>query len=369
MSEQFWGSSDAELLLASRSSAMRAEIETTLQGTELVVFQSSGTTGVPRFVCHTRRGLLASAQAVNEHLEISSRDRWFLPLPVHHVGGFAVCARAYHSGSVVYKLSGEWSAPLFIAQCGVAKAAFTSLVPTQIFDLVEAESQCPPSLRAVLVGGGRLDPRVEDRARDLGWPVLKTYGLTEAGSQVATQRPGTDVLVVLPHLEAAVDGGGRLRLRGSSIAESYLTHEESDGWRFQPCTDADGWLQTDDFVELDDRKLRFLGRGSSTVKILGELVNVESLETAFLRAANDRRLALIDVPDPRSENALVLACETGVCRVSLGAAVDAFNSTVAGFERIARVVELEDGIPRGDLGKVRRGELRKRVVEAEKYGF
>ena len=37
-----------------------------------------------------------------------------------------------------------------------------------------------------MTGGGALDPSLYKQARDLGWPLLPSYGLTECGSQVAT---------------------------------------------------------------------------------------------------------------------------------------------------------------------------------------
>ena len=157
-----------------------------------------------------------------------------------------------------------------------------------------------------------------------------------------------------------------MKLRGASIAQGYLWANTTGGWRFESCVDADGWFQSDDVVELDGRRLRFVGRASSRVKVLGELVDVEALESAFLRFLGaSREVALVDVPDARSENAIVLACAADAGGDQMESLIQAYNASVAGFERIARRVVI-GSIPRGGLGKIRRRELRRRVIEAEK---
>jgi len=112
--------------------------------------------------------------------------------------------------------------------------------------------------------------------------------------------------------------------------------------------------------------LRFCGRASARVKVLGELVDVEALERAFLEGVNQSLdAALVAVDDPRTEHALVLVIHNAVSPDDAAPLIVAFNASVAGFERISRVVQV-DVIPRSELGKVRRAELRKLVVQAEK---
>ena len=356
-----------QVLLPDHSDFSAAQIDQALRSLGIVnavVFQTSGSTGTPRLVCHSKAGLQASAAAVNELLDASASDVWLRALPLFHVGGFGIIARAEAVKSGVFELEDGWEAARFVEACKVHGASLSSLVPTQVFDLVQCEFACPASLRAVLVGGGRLDPALEKRARGLGWPVLRTYGLSEAGSQVATQVG--DELVVLPHLDAAIDTEGRLKLRGSSMALGYLHRDEDRSWRFDELLGADGWFETDDLVELDGRVLRFVGRVSSKVKILGELVDVDALEQALLTMLpSGIEAALIDVEEARCGSALVLVIHNDVAPAKLEPCITAFNASVAGFERIAKVVQVSL-IPRGELGKIRRGELRQMVAETQK---
>ena len=152
-----------------------------------VIFTTSGTTGEPKFACLSKDALLASARAVNEHLNVSESDVWLCPLPLFHVGGFAIFARGYLKGRVAPIVQGRWEPHTLVQALNVCKATLTSLVPTQVYDLVREECSLPDAVRAVIVGGGRLDSDVATRARQLGWPVLQSFGMTEAASQIATQ--------------------------------------------------------------------------------------------------------------------------------------------------------------------------------------
>ncbi|MCE9519375.1 MAG: AMP-binding protein [Verrucomicrobia bacterium] len=144
----------------------------------LLYFQTSGSEGLPKWVGLPRSAFMASARSVNAHLEATSRDRWLIALPLHHVGGFSILARCHDNGAGFFHWQNKWDAADFAAVCAVEKISLTSLVPTQVFDLVQANLEAPPSLRAIIVGGGSLEKNLGARARTLGWPVLQSYGMT-----------------------------------------------------------------------------------------------------------------------------------------------------------------------------------------------
>ena len=165
----------------------------------LIFFQTSGTEGAPKWVGLSRAAFLHSAHAVNAHLEAGAGDRWLIALPLHHVGGFSILARCHAGGSSFIRTEEKWDAQKFTAFCEAEKVTLASLVPTQVYDLVKAGLEAPPTLRAIVVGGGAL-PTAEDvgpRAIALGWPLLQSYGMTEACSQIATEP--------LDHLYAGFD--------------------------------------------------------------------------------------------------------------------------------------------------------------------
>ncbi len=304
-----------------------------------VCFRTSGTEGGAKWVALSWRALRASALAVNAHLHGTAADRWLRVLPVWHVGGFQIHTRAAESGAAVVADEARWDAGRFAERCGAERITLSSLVPAQVFDLVKAGLPAPDSLRAVVVGGGALRSGLWERARGLGWPLLTSYGMTEAGSQVATMPlGGTDpeALEILPlwQMEAAADG--RLRLRGDGLMTCYLRDEDGAGWvREEPGV----WFATQDRGTVQGGVLRFLGRTGQAVKILGELVNVATLQDRLEEVAeglglDPRHWALRAVPDERAEHRLVLEAPPGVDETRVRGI---FEAGVAGYEAISEV--------------------------------
>ncbi len=326
-------------------------------------FQTSGTEGTRKWVGLTKQALLTSARAVNEFFGITAQDRWVLALPTHHVGGFGILARAHLSGSPVTRLTGKWNAAEFLKKCEEVGATLASLVPTQVFDLVAAKLSAPKSIRVVLVGGGALNRELESEALQLGWPIRRTYGMTETASGVAAQpSPGAD-MEVLPIWQVSTDEEGVLSVHGEALAKGYAICT-AGVWRWEAIS-ADTGLRTRDRVkvlEVEGRRcLRFLGRESGTVKILGELVVLEPIQdqiealklTLGLHRAD---AAVCDVTDPRKESRLVLAV-SGMDESDAARLQKSLNETLRPLEFIQEM-RILDAIPRSELGKVRLADLR-----------
>jgi O-succinylbenzoic acid--CoA ligase len=358
-----WESHAAEILLNPRLPAGDAErvraliARVPLQGHVWVT--TSGSTGRLKPVALAKRAILASAAAVNAHLRSDAGDVWLNVLPTFHVGGLGIHARARLSGAQVVTL-GHWDPSAFGSRLTAHRITLTSLVPTHVFDLVQAGLRPPPSLRAVVVGGGAFAPDLYARARGLAWPLLPSYGATECASQIATadlaslEHDAFPALGLLPHVEARTDADGRLEIRSGALFTGYATDDGLDDPK------VDGWWRTDDVGTVSDRTVVVHGRADDTVKVGGELVNLSALEATLAqvlaRVAPGTDAALVPVADERLGRVIGLAVAAGdqgiVERVR-----DAFNAGVLPFERI-RVAMTVAEVPRTALGKVRRDALR-----------
>lgn len=347
---------------------------------------TSGTTGdTPgqlRWVALSKGAFLASARAVNAHLSATASDVWAHALPVFHVGGLGILARGWLSGSqVVAAVSERWSAAEFHTVVARSRATLTALVPSQVHDLVAAGLQSPPSLRAIVVGGARLEPALHAAARALGWPCLPSYGLTETCSQVATAAPSSlasleypAVLPVLSHAEIRADEGGRLSIRAGSLLTCCAEFDGDDVRVWDP--KRDGWLETDDAGRLAEVGVEVLGRLSDFVKVLGETVSLQRVEDYVwrwaeregLRSISGFDLGVVGIPNARLGVELVAVLATGpdagpARRAALAASLDACaREELLPFERIRRVAWV-DAIPRTALGKVQRALLCRDVCE------
>jgi len=338
----------------------------------LVYFKTSGSSGEPKWIGLSREALRVSADAVNRHLGVGASSVWGLALPLEHVGGFGVVVRAMQAGCGLERFERKWSASEFAAWLASVQATHLSLVPTQVHDLVAAGLSAPASLRAVVVGGGCLSIADGRAARELGWPVLASYGMTEAGSQIATQglelldSPySPEPLGLLPWWEARSSDSGRIEIRGEALFRGWLRQEQS-GWRFE---ERQGdWFVTSDSGAVEGSDIRIAGRADALVKILGELVDPAAVQVEIAAASaggiHERQLAVVAVEDARAGKRLVLVHEDSVPAAAIESALLSYHAQCPGFRRISAVVAV-DQIPRSPLGKPLASELSRIASTAE----
>lgn len=334
-----------------------------------VLFETSGSTGAPKWIALSKDALLASATAVNAHLGVTDSSCWGLALPVHHVGGFGVAARAFAAGCAFREFLKKWNPAEFTNWLGENKVTHTSLVPTQVHDLVSAEMRAPESLISIVVGGGRLDEKAGQAARDLGWPVLASYGMTEAASQIATQPLAALTAIyqhapipLLPIWRSTLSPEGKLRIAGPALFTGMLVRENGT-WAFK-ARDSE-WHQTEDRVLVEDGSLTPLGRSDSMVKVLGELVDPEEIERELVALSagglTPGSFIVAAIPDTRAEHVLVPVFDFKTDPALIERTLHAYQEYAPGFRRLKPAVVLDD-FPRSPLGKPRRAEITARCV-------
>jgi O-succinylbenzoic acid--CoA ligase len=308
---------------------------------------TSGTSGALKLTALSKEALLASAAAVNRHLEALAADAWCCVLPTFHVGGLGIHARALLAGSRVASL--DWEARRFAQLCAEESIAFSALVPAQVSDLVREGLAAPRSLRAIVVGGGALSDALFEEARALGWPLLRSYGMTECCSQVATASYTSDELRVLSHLEVRTIEDGRLAIRGASLLTGYALFVNGVPQFVDP--KVEGWFVSEDLGNVEGQTLRVEGRRGEFVKIGGESVDLKRLDRILdevLRATGGDA-AVFAVADERLGFVMHLAAtRDGIA--------EAFAARVLPFER-PRAVHRVEAIPRSPLGKLLRAKL------------
>jgi O-succinylbenzoic acid--CoA ligase len=326
---------------------------------------SSGTTrreGL-KWVGLSKNAFLRSAEAVNHHLRITKRDCWLNVLPRFHVGGLAISARAALSKSkVIEHGSNPWDPKRFVSDLKTYKVTLVSLVPTQVFDLVSLQFKCPSSLRAIVVGGGALDFDIYKKARELGWPLLPSYGLTECCSQVATVELTSLVNLdltkmpqakILSHMTTQIVEG-RLAIKSPSVASYVATIHPVSGITLED-PKRRGWLLTEDLVKIENGYLQVHGRMQDRVKILGELVSLNRIEEE-LRAHMTGVVTVLAIPDARRGNKLIAVWENPSSIKKCVDAVRTFHQKVTSLWHLDHWYVVEK-IPRSDLGKIQKQKL------------
>jgi o-succinylbenzoate---CoA ligase len=181
---------------------------------------TSGTTGTARAVALTTGQWLTGAFASAIRLGHVPGDRWLCVLPLHHVGGLAVVLRCLVSGTTL-ELGSCFDAEATATRLLSGEITMVSFTPRMLAATLDslAQRELPNSVRVILVGGGPMSGDLLDRCRRLQLPVARTWGMTEAASQVATAAPGDLDRDTIPPLPFALlrQHDGVLGVRGPAV--------------------------------------------------------------------------------------------------------------------------------------------------------
>lgn len=350
----------------------------------LVLPFTSGTTGDPKAVVLAGGHLRASAEASAYRLGVEAADRWYDPLPVHHLGGLSPIVRATLYGTAVV-LDREFGAGRALDALAKHGCTGTSLVPTMLGRLLE---HTPPdgdgsrddrplaALRFVLLGGAPATADLLRRARDAEVPVCPTYGLTETASQVATALPaevdadpesvgrplfGTDVAVVDENGDRLSAGEtGAIVVSGPTVADGYLGDDVATADRFR-----DDGFHTGDLGRLDETgRLRVLGRLDDAIVTGGEVVQPRRVAEAIRDHPGVADAVVVGVDDPEwGERVAALVVPAADDPPTLDELRAHCESRLAPHER-PRSLAIAAAVPRTSSGTVDRETVRTVVRES-----
>lgn len=180
-------------------------------GTALITY-TSGSTGQPKGVCLSAEGMAQVAQSLLDVLGEATAARHLSVLPLgvllEQVGGLYPALMA--GGRYIMRAE-----PLHEA-LAASEATSCILVP-ELLKALLPHARPYPALRFAAVGGARVNPQLLDTAAQLGLPVFEGYGLSEAASVVAVNRPGHakpgTVGNILPHHSYRISADGELILQ------------------------------------------------------------------------------------------------------------------------------------------------------------
>jgi acyl-CoA synthetase (AMP-forming)/AMP-acid ligase II len=267
----------------------------------LVLF-TSGSTGSPRGVCHSRGNILRSARLFVEHFGLTESDRLLCLAPAHTMSGF----RSLLLPSVrVRHIHGESSFLSLVEQIRGMQATIVLCGPVFIRQLAVWADRLTAhlqSLRGLLCTGADLNQADRSRVEHvLGIPVLDYYGLTETaglvlGDTFVRRSPGClpapckGVETILNPVNRE-NGIFELAISSPNLFLGYLGSRLARRNIFN----------TGDLVQTNgDHCLKLLGRRSGAVKAPStEWIHPQRLETwlrAHLEQVSDAVARAVPVP-------------------------------------------------------------------------
>ncbi|WUR11325.1 AMP-binding protein [[Empedobacter] haloabium] len=336
---------------------------------------TTGTTGQPKGVLLSHRGL-AYVAAVSSRLRgLTPADRAYGALPTSHVYGLAsVMLGTLYAGACLV-LAPRFTAPGLLQALDEERLTILQGVPAMFARLLELTGDAAPlpnRLRFAYAGGSPLTPSLKAAAeRLLGVALHNGYGMTESGptisqTDLAAPRADTSVGRPIPGVELRVVEGagadvapgqpGQLWVRGPGLMLGYYRDPAQTAAALRP----GGWLDTGDMGRQDaDGSLFIVGRSKELIIRSGfnvyplEVETVLNAHPAVAQSAvvgracadgNEEVIAYVE-PDARAEGA-------DLARVLAAYAAQA----LAPYKCPSRIIVME-ALPAAATGKILKGRL------------
>jgi malonyl-CoA/methylmalonyl-CoA synthetase len=350
-----------------RTSARRAISSRATPDAPALVLFTSGTTGKPKAAMLTHANLEAQTRELREAWAIGAEDVLATALPLHHLHGIVVALLTTITAGGSVRIHRRFEARQLLGD--LTRSTVFMSVPTMLQRLVDALDREPElaagprAQRLVTSGSAALPVALAERwASRAGSIPLERYGMTEIGIALSNSlAPSARVLgsvgTALPSVEVRVLSTGELLVRGPSVFAGYGRPEVG----IVPAVDDEGFFHTGDVVRRDDAGRFFiLGRASSDIlKTGGEKVSALEIEEALREHQDVADAAVIGVPDDLWGDRVV-AFVVPTSPVVTADSIDAFARVRLAPYKRPKEIHLVADLPRNSMGKVLKGELRRR---------
>lgn len=342
---------------------------------------TGGTTGLPKAAILTHRNIVSlQAQTVafwpifEEGKEVAIA---FLPF-FHIYGQVVVMLNGLVQGSTLVLFTTPDVDDILSAMERYQASGFYG-VPTLFEYLKDYEKTDRVNwkrLKLIACGADTLhESTIQGWERRTGSKILEGYGMTETtavshSTPFDRPKPGS-FGVPIPGVTAAVvdvegtefkgiDEVGELILHGPNIMQGYWKRPEETK---EAIIDIDGqkWLRTGDLVRMDEEGyFHFFDRKRDLIKYKGYSVFARHVEEVLYRHPKIKAAGVVGVPDPKVGQlikAYVVLESDARGKISEEEIVQFCHQNLAHY-KIPKIIEFRGELPKTDVGKVSRRELR-----------
>lgn len=336
---------------------------------EAIILFTSGSAGKPKAVELTFSNLINSAVIGNKFLNQTTNDHWLASLPFYHIGGFSILFRALIFGAKII-MPENLKVHSIIQSMNQHKPTLFSLVSSQLSEIQKSNIHPFDELRYILLGGGFIDINLMKEAINKGWNVCKVYGSTETSSFVTVldiaefkKKPESVGKPIPPNeifildefgSELPPNKEGEIVVRSPAVMKGYFNNDELTKQKLR-----DGFYFTGDIGYLDDDGyLHVVNRRSDLIVTGGENVNPLEVEVGILKFPNVKEVCVFGVDDEKWGHKIAAAIVTRTNqKFEIEELKDFLRDKIASF-KIPKVIYFVDELPKTELGKVKREEVR-----------
>jgi long-chain acyl-CoA synthetase len=341
---------------------------------------TGGTTGVAKGAMLQHRNIVANL------LQAGAWVRPFLgeqahvvitPLPLYHIFSLtANCLTFMTLGGENVLITNPRDIPGFVRELGRHRfTAFTGVntLFNALLNNADFHKLDFSPLQMSLGGGMAVQKAVAERWQEVtGKPLIEAYGLTETSPAVTINPldlqqyngsiglpvPSTDIELRGDDGHAVPPGKpGEIWVKGPQVMAGYWHRPDETA----KVIDDRGWLATGDVGVMDERGfVRIVDRKKDMILVSGFNVYPNEIEAVVAMYPGVLECAAIGAPDEKSGEAVHLFVVKKDSSLTAAALLEHCRAHLTGY-KCPREVEFRDELPKSNVGKILRRELREEM--------
>lgn len=339
-----------------------------------VLQYTGGTTGVSKGAMLTHFNLVSNAEQSKAQFaaHLKRGQKVISPLPLYHIyawslnvvmftriGVHAVLIPDPRNVADLVKTFDKYRPNAFVG----LNSLFVALMNNEAFRNLDFSS-----LKLTASGGMPLLEPVANRWMEItGCSISEGYGMTESSPIISFNPPGQEKIgyagVILPGTEVRivgddgtdqeVGGRGELCVRGPQVMKGYWQRPEQTAETIK-----DGWLHTGDVVIMDEEGyIKIVDRIKDMIVVSGFNVYPTELENVLQEHPDVLECAAIGVPDDKAGEVVKMFVVRANPALTKEDVIAFCREHLTGY-KIPKFVEFRDELPKSNVGKVLRKDLR-----------
>ena len=348
---------------------------------------TGGTTGVAKGAMLSHGNLVANVQQLAAWMAPrlqDGREIFVCPLPLYHVYALSSSLVFMKLGALTVLVANPRDMQAFLHD--LKQYPFTAIIGVSTLyralldapGFVEVDTR---SLKMANAGGMAVQRVVAERwKKATGIPLVEAYGLTEASPGAIANPLDIDewtgmIGMPIPSTQAAIlddsdqvlalNEVGEICLRGPQVMAGYWKHPEETALAFT----REGWLRTGDMGFMDERGwFKITDRKKDMIVVSGFKVFPNQIEDVVALHPGVAEVAAIGVADERSGEAVKIVVVRSDAALTAQALLDHCRQHLTGY-KVPRFVEFSEvPLPKSNLGKTLRRQVREASDSAAKAG-